>query len=178
MQSESETKQNKIREHWNMEKVNETSKTQTTEAKIYAGIKSEIGTEMKLAKALEATKGTIFNIQHFCIHDGPGIRTNVFVKGCPLRCLWCANPESQMRAPQLMYRKDKCVACGACLTACPRGAIAMGTDVKVHTDRTFCTGCGACVPICPADAREISGYSITAGETFHEVQEDLLRSLV
>lgn len=174
MQSESETKQNKIREHWNMEKVNETSKTQTTEAKIYAGIKSEIGTEMKLAEALEATKGTIFNIQHFCIHDGPGIRTNVFVKGCPLRCLWCANPESQMRAPQLMYRKDKCVACGACLTACPRGAIAMGTDVKVHTDRTLCTGCGACVPICPADAREISGYSITAGETFHEVQEDRL----
>ena len=84
MQSESETKQNKIREHWNMEKVNETSKTQTTEAKIYAGIKSEIGTEMKLAEALEATKGTIFNIQHFCIHDGPGIRTNVFLKGCPL----------------------------------------------------------------------------------------------
>ena len=103
MQSESETKQNKIREHWNMEKVNETSKTQTTEAKIYAGIKSEIGTEMKLAEALEATKGTIFNIQHFCIHDGPGIRTNVFVKGCPLRCLWCANPEGQTRRNALTH---------------------------------------------------------------------------
>ena len=72
---------------------------------------------------LKAVTGTVFNVQHYSIHDGPGIRTNVFVKGCPLRCLWCSNPESQLPEPQLMYLEDKCVGCGACIEACPKGAV-------------------------------------------------------
>lgn len=123
---------------------------------------------------LENIEGTIFNIQHYCIHDGPGIRTNVFVKGCPLRCIWCANPESQAGAPQLMYRDDKCIGCQSCVSACLRGAIFVGKDGKVHTDRKLCSGCGACVSVCTSKAREISGYRITAGQVFEEIKEDQL----
>lgn len=124
-------------------------------------------------EALRQVTGTIFNVQHYCIHDGPGIRTNVFVKGCPLRCLWCANPESQKGMPQLLYRADKCVGCGACAAVCPQGAVTV-TDGKAHTDRTRCTGCGACVEPCPTDAREIMGRTATAGEVFDEVNGDAL----
>lgn len=122
---------------------------------------------------LRAVTGTIFNVQHYCIHDGPGIRTNVFVKGCPLHCLWCANPESQSGIPQLMYRTDKCVGCGACAAACPHGAVTI-EDGKARTDRSKCVGCGACVQPCPTDAREIMGRIATAGEVFDEVNGDAL----
>lgn len=122
---------------------------------------------------LRAVSGTIFNIQHYCIHDGPGIRTNVFVKGCPLRCLWCANPESQSAVPQLMYRSDKCVGCGACVEVCPKQAIVLA-DGKVKTDRQVCDGCGSCISACKADAREIMGRTVTAGEVFDEVMQDQL----
>ena len=123
---------------------------------------------------LRAVTGTIFNIQHYCIHDGPGIRTNVFVKGCPLRCLWCANPESQNPKPQLMYRTDKCVECGACIPVCPKGAISVVQNGKVKNDRTLCTACGKCVSVCKAGAREIMGRTVTAGEVFDEVAGDKL----
>ncbi|MBR5337969.1 MAG: glycyl-radical enzyme activating protein [Lachnospiraceae bacterium] len=122
-------------------------------------------------KELRKVKGTIFNIQHYCIHDGPGVRTNVFVKGCPLRCIWCANPESQITTPQLMYRSDKCVGCGACVEACPRKAVTM-VDGKSSTDRALCEGCGKCVKVCKPEAREIMGYSITAGEAFDKVAKE------
>ena len=68
-------------------------------------------------------QGSIFNIQRFCVHDGPGIRTTVFLKGCPLRCQWCANPESQQPGPVLITRDVKCVSCGKCVEVCPAGAI-------------------------------------------------------
>ncbi|MCQ2512685.1 MAG: glycyl-radical enzyme activating protein [Lachnospiraceae bacterium] len=123
---------------------------------------------------LRLVTGTIFNIQHYCIHDGPGIRTNVFVKGCPLRCLWCANPESQSSAPQIMYRRDKCTGCFNCVSACPTQAISTTEDGKVVTDRTKCTGCGACVNSCPSEARVLSGKQVSAGEVFDEVAEDEL----
>lgn len=122
---------------------------------------------------LRAVTGTIFNIQHYCIHDGPGIRTNVFVKGCPLHCLWCANPESQSAVPQLMYRADKCVGCGACMEVCPKHAIVF-LDGKVKTDRQLCDGCGSCISACKVDAREIMGRTVTAGEVFDEVMQDQL----
>lgn len=125
---------------------------------------------------LEQVKGIVFNIQHYCIHDGPGIRTNVFVKGCPLRCQWCANPESQQKMPQLMYLEDKCVGCGVCIETCEKGAIVRREDTpdKVRTDRSKCVNCGRCVEHCPGKAREISGGEMTAGEAFREVEGDRL----
>ncbi len=123
---------------------------------------------------LRKVTGTIFNIQHYCIHDGPGIRTNVFVKGCPLRCLWCANPESQCPAPQLMYQADKCVGCGGCIPTCAKGAISFRGDGRIKTDRKLCSGCGACVRSCSEKAREIMGYTATAGEVFDQVAGDAL----
>lgn len=123
--------------------------------------------------ALRNVRGTIFNIQHYSIHDGPGIRTNVFLKGCPLRCLWCSNPESQKPAPQLMFRADRCTGCGACISSCPSSAISL-VDQHIHNDRSLCTGCGACVAACPNEAREIIGTSVTAGEVFDEVAQDEL----
>lgn len=122
---------------------------------------------------LSAVSGTIFNLQHYCIHDGPGIRTNVFLKGCPLHCIWCANPESQNPRPQLMYRADSCVGCGACAKICPNGAITL-VGTRVRTDRTKCQNCGACIPACPQKAREITGHRVTVGEVFDEVAEDAL----
>lgn len=125
---------------------------------------------------LRNVTGVIFNIQHYCIHDGPGIRTNVFVKGCPLRCAWCANPESQSPRPQLMYLKSKCTGCGKCIEVCPVGAVSRDADnpAFVHTDRSLCTACGACVKGCATKAREITGREITAGEAFDEVAKDTL----
>lgn len=129
-----------------------------------------------MSENLRNVTGTVFNIQHYCIHDGPGIRTNVFVKGCPLRCAWCANPESQSGAPQLMYLADRCTGCGACIAACPRKAVSRRGDRPelVQTDRTLCTACGVCVKGCPTEARSISGRVMTAGEAFDEVAGDRL----
>ena len=125
--------------------------------------------------ALRNVRGTVFNIQHYSIHDGPGIRTNVFLKGCPLRCLWCSNPESQKKEPQLMFFADRCTGCGACISACPAGAISfVAGDAIVCNDRSLCTGCGACVDVCLNEAREIMGEETTAGAVFDEVAQDVL----
>ncbi|MCD8123604.1 MAG: glycyl-radical enzyme activating protein [Lachnospiraceae bacterium] len=117
--------------------------------------------------------GVVFDIQHYSIHDGPGIRTNVFVKGCPLRCLWCQNPESQARQAQLMVRHDSCVGCGACVAACPRGAVRL-EEGKARTDRQLCESCGDCVAVCAADAREITGRVMTVEEVYAEAEQDRL----
>lgn len=99
----------------------------------------------------------IFNIQRFSTHDGPGIRTTVFFKGCPLACAWCHNPESQAFGPELMIDADRCVSCGACIAACPKHTIACGEDGHVVTDRTRCVACGACTDACPEGVREVAG---------------------
>jgi len=119
----------------------------------------------------------VFNIQSYCIHDGPGIRTTVFVKGCPLRCLWCANPESNEARPQLMTYSSKCTGCGMCIPACPKGAI----SVKVRedtacavTDRQKCVDCGACIDVCPVEAREIVGTETTVAEALGKILQDKL----
>lgn len=120
---------------------------------------------------------TVFNIQTYCIHDGPGIRVTVFVKGCPLRCTWCANPESNLKKPQLMFYKDKCTGCGRCVPVCPQKAISIQeSDGKVHAviDRTRCTDCGACVKPCPAEAREIAGEIMTVQTALDRVLADKL----
>ena len=122
-------------------------------------------------------KAPVFNIQSYSIHDGPGIRVTVFLKGCPLRCLWCANPESNSPAPQLMTYNPKCTGCGACVKAGPKGAVRLaelGGAVKQETDRSLCVNCGACVGVCPADAREIAGKEMTVREVLDRVLQDKL----
>ena len=119
----------------------------------------------------------VFNIQSYSIHDGPGIRTTVFVKGCPLRCLWCANPESNLAKPQLMTYTNKCTGCGECVEKCPMGAItvkAEGEKVAAYTDRMKCNDCGACIAACPNEAREIAGKMMTVREAFDRIKQDKL----
>jgi pyruvate formate lyase activating enzyme len=106
------------------------------------------------------------------VYDGPGIRTVVFFKGCPLRCLWCDNPESQLPTPQLMYFDDKCIDCGRCIEACPTGAITAGTDEKVAVDLGVCKVSGKCVVICPTEALVMSGNVMTVDEVMSEILKD------
>lgn len=119
----------------------------------------------------------IFNIQSYSIHDGPGIRVTVFVKGCPLRCLWCCNPESNLATPQLMTYLSKCTGCGMCINSCPQKAISLKIDGdKAHaaTDRKLCVNCGKCVAVCPAEARELAGKTMTVEEVLQKILKDKL----
>jgi len=115
--------------------------------------------------------GTIFNLQRYSTRDGPGIRTTVFFKGCPLRCCWCHNPEGQEERPQLVLRPDRCIGCGQCLAVCPSGAIQRNVDV-ISTNRSLCLACGKCNEACPAAAREIVGRRVSVGELAIEVERD------
>lgn len=119
----------------------------------------------------------VFNIQPYSIHDGPGIRVTVFIKGCPLRCVWCANPESQIPDTQLMVYSSKCTNCGRCVPVCPVGAVSYSGaagSAAVVTDRAACTACGACAGVCPNRARELSGSSMTVRQVLDRVEEDRL----
>ena len=116
--------------------------------------------------------GTIFDIQRFSIHDGPGIRTTVFFKGCPLNCAWCHNPESIARAPQLSFMPDRCIGCGYCFKACPNNAHHMFGDMH-DLDRGQCMACGKCARECYAGALELVGRQATANEVMEEVLRDL-----
>ncbi len=117
--------------------------------------------------------GILINIQGYCIHDGPGIRTSVFLKGCPLRCLWCQNPESHSFNPELLFAEGKCTGCGECVGVCPEKAIRVQGKTS-QTDRRLCKGAGLCVDACPNQARAKIGRRATADEVFREISADAL----
>ena len=118
-----------------------------------------------------ARSGTVFNIMRFCVHDGPGIRTTVFLKGCPLQCAWCHNPEALAGAPGLLLRSDRCIACGDCMDVCPEHAI-IEKEGKYETRPEFCARCGTCADACAADAREVIGRAMTVDEVMREAERD------
>lgn len=117
--------------------------------------------------------GMIFNIQKFCINDGPGIRTTVFLKGCPLKCIWCHNPESQSKQPELMYAADKCIKCKKCFAVCEYGAHEFIGDIH-NLNRKKCKACMECTKICPVNALETMGKITDVKSVIDEVLEDKL----
>lgn len=118
-------------------------------------------------------KGIIYNIQRLSIHDGPGIRTTVFLKGCPLKCTWCSNPESQSIKKQMLYFDNLCTACGLCIPECPMQLISIKNN-KSSFDRIKCTDCGACTKVCHTKAREMSGEELSVEGVLKEVKKDSL----
>lgn len=114
----------------------------------------------------------IFDLQRFSLHDGPGIRTTVFFSGCPLRCPWCANPESQRGGKELLYLRDHCLSCGRCAGACPHGAVSFSPGTGPVFHREECQRCGKCAEVCPAEALELSGKTQTVEEILSVVRRD------
>jgi len=121
---------------------------------------------------LDNMEGIVFNIQRYSIDDGPGVRTTVFLKGCPLKCLWCSNPESQSPQPELSYRYTACKRCGTCVRVCPNHAISLD-ESGVRIDRSLCRVCGTCVKECAAQALKISGQKMTVDEVMKVVKKDM-----
>lgn len=133
---------------------------------------------MNLSKAtdteLKQVRGTIFNIQRFSVHDGPGIRTTVFLKGCPLRCFWCCNPESQDARMELSYSAADCAVkqgCGNCVEVCRHNAISL-EEGEIRRHASACAACFRCVSVCPTQSLEIVGKNVTAGDVLKAVTDD------
>ncbi len=124
-----------------------------------------------LTEGLGIRDGVVFNIQRYSIHDGPGIRTIVFLKGCPLGCLWCSNPESQEGKPEIMHSVEKCQLCLKCIEACSVGARSFDGK-RVVVDREKCQGCGACADVCPTKATKLVGRRMTVDEIADKVEQD------
>ncbi len=120
----------------------------------------------------EEIRGTVFNIQFFNLHDGPGTRTLVFFKGCPLRCQWCSNPESMSRLPELGLNRTLCNQCGKCLDVCPVQALFFTDKENLNVDRQKCNSCGKCIEACYEEVLTVYGNEMTAGEVFEEVNRD------
>lgn len=124
---------------------------------------------------MENSRGLIFHIIHGSFVDGHGIRTTVFLKGCPLKCVWCCNPEGQAFDSELKVTASKCDGCGRCVPVCPTGAIRLTTeqgDIKLHVDRELCTNCGKCIDVCYTGALDCFGKYYTVDELFDVVKKD------
>lgn len=130
-------------------------------------------TDVFSPSASDRITGVVFRIERFAVHDGPGIRTTVFLKGCPLRCWWCHSPESQSPDPEVLIHPDRCARCGTCLTVCPSDAIVEenGRFVPVVTR---CTTCGTCVEECPCGARALAGAKLSVTTVMNTVGRDVV----
>ena len=126
-----------------------------------------------LKSSKDSLKGIVFKVQRYSIQDGPGIRTTVFLKGCPLRCWWCANPEGQALYPEVFVRTTRCTECGKCVDVCSCNAISAGKE-GVQIDRDKCDLCMKCVDVCLTGALERVGEHMTVGEIVDEVSKDKL----
>lgn len=121
---------------------------------------------------MDTLSGTLFAIKRYALHDGPDLRVTVFLKGCPLSCAWCHNPEGMRPAVQMLSLPGRCVGCGECLTACPQGALSAGQGA-VERDAKACTACGTCAVVCPALAHEALGRRWTVAEVMAEIEKEL-----
>jgi len=119
-------------------------------------------------------KPLIFNIQKFSIHDGEGIRTTVFFKGCPINCRWCHNPESQRFQNELLCHLDRCTGCSACVNACPQKAVSLDGEHKARTDYDKCTACGLCTDYCMQNARELVGKEYEIKDLVKQLEKDIM----
>ena len=120
-------------------------------------------------------EGFVLKIKRFSLHDGPGIRTSVFLKGCPLNCIWCHSPEGISQDISIWYNRNLCIFCGHCVKTCPEGALALISDNEsyIQIDRELCKLSGECVTICPSNALQFTGYKSSVSGIVDEIEKDV-----